>query len=77
MHRETGKKVVCCASKGFVHFLLKSLETQNKTEHFIMSTASERIPAAIRPLVSERARKTLDLVRIVSFYKLMPSNSLC
>ncbi|KAF2022102.1 acyl-CoA dehydrogenase NM domain-like protein [Aaosphaeria arxii CBS 175.79] len=27
-----------------------------------MPTASERIPAAVRPLVSERARKTLDLV---------------
>ncbi|KAF2691666.1 acyl-CoA dehydrogenase NM domain-like protein [Lentithecium fluviatile CBS 122367] len=27
-----------------------------------MPTASQRIPAAVRPLVSERARKTLDLV---------------
>lgn len=32
-----------------------------------MATASERIPHAVRPLVSERARKTLDLVILTSF----------
>jgi hypothetical protein len=38
-----------------------------------MPTASERIPAAVRPLVSERARKTLDIVR--PFPPNLPSSS--